>query len=237
MKTNDTNKKSNKRGKFIVIDGGEGSGKTTILKWFAETPFGKKFLITHEPGGTEFADKIRALVLSKEAKEAGAETQFCLMWAARAEHLKKKIIPALAKGVSVISDRFDSSTYAYQIYPVREYSTVLPQGALREFSNGVYGQKAKHLEKLFWQTREVFLRERKPDFYIFLDVEPKVGLQRVAGRKETKTHFDERKLDFHKRVRAGFLEFLKYVPRKIIDANQPIESVKTDFLKCVKMVL
>jgi len=198
-----------------VIDGCEGAGKTAVLKWFAETPFGKKFLITHEPGGTEFADKIRALVLSKEAKEAGAETQFCLMWAARAEHLKKKIIPALAKGVNVISDRFDSSTFAYQIY----------------------GQEAKHLEKLFWLTREVFLRERKPDLYIFLDVEPEVGLERVAGRKETKTHFDEQKLDFHKRVHVGFLEFLKHVPHKMIDANQPIESVKADFLKCVKMVL
>ncbi|TSC67101.1 MAG: dTMP kinase [Parcubacteria group bacterium Gr01-1014_73] len=204
-----------KRGKFIVVDGGEGSGKTTVLKWFAKTPFGKQFLITHEPGGTEFADKIRKLVLSEEAKEAGAETQFGLMWAARAEHLKKKIIPALAKGVSVISDRFDSSTYAYQIY----------------------GQKAKHLEKLFWQTREVFLRDKKPDLYIFLGVEPKIGLERVTDRKETKTHFDERKLEFHKRVCEGFLEFLKHVPHKTIDANQSLKTVKTDFLKCVKMVL
>src|SRR3989338_3519116 len=160
------------KGKFIVIDGGEGSGKTTILKWFAETPVGKKFLITHEPGGTDFADKIRTLVLSKEAARAPAETQFGLMWAARAEHLKHKIIPALKKGVNVISDRFDSSTFAYQIY----------------------GQEAKHLEKIFWQTREVFLRERKPDLYIFLDVEPEVGLERVAKRKEKQTHFDERTL-------------------------------------------
>ena len=201
-----------KRGKFIVIDGGEGSGKTTILKWFAETPVGKNFLITHEPGGTNFADKIRALILSKEAKDAGAETQFGLMWAARAEHLKKKIIPALAKGVNVISDRFDSSTFAYQIY----------------------GQEAKHLERLFWQTREVFLRERKPDFYIFLDVKPEVGLARVASRKEKKAHFDERRLDFHRRVRTGFLEFLKNVPHKIIDANQSMKAVQDDFLNMIK---
>src|SRR3989344_3428467 len=215
MKTNKANQKSNRRGKFIVIDGCEGAGKTTLIKALAKEFSAKKILLTHEPGGTELADKIRTLVLSKEAKDAGAETQFGLMWAARAEHLKKKIIPALAKGVNVISDRFDSSTFAYQIY----------------------GQEAKHLEKLFWQTREVFLRERKPDLYIFLDVEPEVGLERVAGRKETKTHFDEQKLDFHKRVHVGFLEFLKHVPHKMIDANQPIESVKADFLKCVKMVL
>ena len=200
------------KGKFIVIDGGEGSGKTTILKWFAETPFGKKFLITHEPGGTKFADKIRALALSEEATRAPAETQFGLMWAARAEHLKNKIIPALAKGVNVISDRFDSSTFAYQIY----------------------GQEAKHLGKLFWQTREVFLRQQKPDLYIFLDVEPEVGLKRVAGRKETKTHFDERRLDFHRRVRAGFLGFFKNVPHKIIDANQSMKAVQDDFLNMIK---
>jgi len=134
------------------------------------------------------------------------------MWAARAEHLKNKIIPALAKGVSVISDRFDSSTFAYQIY----------------------GQEAKHLEKLFWQTREVFLRERKPDLYIFLDVKPEVGLKRVAGRKEAKTHFDERALAFHQRVRTGFLGFLKNVPHKIIDANQSMKAVQDDFLNMIK---
>ena len=198
-----------------MIDGCEGAGKTAVLKWFAETPFGKKFLITHEPGGTEFADKIRALVLSKEAKEAGAETQFCLMWAARAEHLKKKIIPALAKGVNVISDRFDSSTFAYQIY----------------------GQEAKHLEKLFWLTREVFLRERKPDLYIFLDVEPKVGLKRVAKRKEKQTHFEKRPLVFHRRVREGYKEFFKTVPHVVIDATRPLEAVQGEILQYIQRFL
>ena len=80
-----------------MIDGGEGAGKTAVLKWFAETPLGKKFLITHEPGGTPFADRIRALAFSKEGAKAGAETQFGLMWAARADHLQHKILPALKK--------------------------------------------------------------------------------------------------------------------------------------------
>ena len=204
-----------KHGKFIVVDGGEGAGKTAVLNWFAKTPLGKKFLTTHEPGGTEFADEIRTLALSEKAKETPAETQFGLMWAARAEHLAHKILQALAKGKNVLCDRFDSATFAYQIY----------------------GQKAKRLEKLFWQTREVFLRKCEPDFYIFFDVEPKIGLARVAARKDKKTHFDQRELAFHKQVRTGFLEFLKHVPHKVIDANQRLESVKTDFLKCVKMVL
>lgn len=204
-----------KRGKFVVIDGCEGAGKTTLIKALAERFPAGKVLITHEPGGTEFADKIRALVLSSEAKEAGAETQFGLMWAARAEHLKNKIIPALKKGINVVSDRFDSSTFAYQIY----------------------GQEAKHLEKLFWRTREVFLQKRKPDLYIFLDVKPEVGLGRVAGRKETKTHFDERALDFHRRVRAGFLKFLKHIPYKIIDANQPLKMARDNFFRIIRVEL
>ena len=200
-----------KKGKFIVVDGCEGAGKTTLLKALAKEFSSKKILFTHEPGGTEFADKIRALVLSEEAKEVGAETQFGLMWAARAEHLKRKIIPALKKGITVVSDRFDSSTFAYQIY----------------------GQEAKYLEKLFWLTREIFLRECSPALYIFLDVDPKAGLQRVASRKEKKTHFDEWELAFHKRVRAGFLEFLKNVPHKIINANQSMKVVQDDFLRII----
>lgn len=204
-----------KRGRFIVIDGGEGAGKTAVLKWFAKTALGKKFLITHEPGGTRFADKIRELALSKEAALAGAETQFGLMWAARADHLQHKILPALGKGVNVICDRFDSATYAYQIRA---------QGAL-------------YLENLFWQTREAFLGDAKPDLYIFFDVEPIEGLRRVMNRQGRKTHFDERKLDFHRKVRVGFLEFFKKVSYKIVDANQDLEKVKKDFLECVKMAL
>lgn len=200
-----------KRGKFIVVDGGEGAGKTAVLKWFAEMSLGKKFLITHEPGGTPFADKIRELALSKEAALAGAGTQFGLMWAARMDHLQHKILPVLEKGVDVICDRFDSATYAYQIR----------------------AQDAGHLGKLFWQTREAFLGDAKPDLYIFFDVELTEGLWRVMNRKEKKTHFDERKLDFHKKVHSGFLEFFKKVPHKIIDANQNLDGVKKEFLKII----
>lgn len=207
-----------KRGRFIVIDGCEGAGKTTLIKVLAKEFSAKKVLLTHEPGGTGFADKIRLLVLSKEAKTAGAETQFGLMWAARAEHLKRKIIPALEKGTNVVSDRFDSSTFAYQ----------------------VYGQEDKHLEKLFWRTREVFLRERKPDVYIFLDVLPEVGLARIAENKkrgELLDHFEKRSLDFHQRVREGYKEFFKTVPHTIIDANRPLEAVQEDTFSVIRKYL
>lgn len=214
MKTNDTNRKI-KRGKFIVVDGGEGSGKTTVIKLIPEYFPKNKFILTHEPGGTPFAEKIREIILSDYGKRASAETHFALNWAYRHDHVNNLIKPALAKGVNVINDRCDSSTYAYQIC----------------------AQNGRNLQKLFWQTRKIYFGDTEPDFYIFLDIEPKIGLARVANRKGEKTHFDERKLDFHQKVRKGFKEFLKRVPHKIIDANRPLEEVKADFLFVLEKIL
>jgi len=172
----------------------------------------KSFVATREPGGAPFAEKIRELMISDAAKTARAETQFGLAWAARADHLYNFIIPNLKAGRHVISDRFDSSTYAYQIY----------------------GQGGGELEKLFWQTRAVYLREQKPDLYIFFDVDPKIGMERALSRKGGKTHFDAAPLDYYKRVEKGFIEFFKKVPHAVIDANQPIEKVERDFAVLIK---
>ncbi len=108
--------------------------------------------------------------------------------------------PALEAGVSVICDRFDSSTWAYQIV----------------------GQEQGQLRHLFYKMRQHYLASVEPDRYVILDVRPEVGLARAKGRGETLTHFDERDLDFHRRVSAGFLEFARALPPDqvtIIDAN------------------
>jgi len=203
-----------KKGKFIVIEGGEGSGKTTIVKLIKETF--PSLVVTREPGGSPFAEKIRSLILSSDAKDADANTQFGLFWAARADHVKNTIIPALQKGISVISDRFDSSSFAYQIY----------------------GQENQHLKKLFFQVRKIYLGNCIPDIYIFLDVDPKEGLKRRANEKGyDKNHFDERNLDFHIRIREGFLEFLKNVSHVVINANLSLEKVKAESLKKIKSIL
>lgn len=205
-----------RKSKFIVVDGCEGAGKTTMVKKLADFLSAGVFKITHEPGGTAYGEEIRQLILySPHAKTSSAETQFGLHWAQRADHLKNFIIPTLNQGVNVISDRFDSSTYAYQIY----------------------GQEAKYLKQLFFEVRKVYLRECKPDLYVFFDVLPEEGLKRVALRKEQTTHFDERRIEFHVRVREGFLEFLKTVPHVIIDANQSVEVVERDFLAQMKKTL
>ena len=204
------------KGKFIVIDGGEGSGKSTLMKFLPEIFSDQKFLATREPGGSVFAEEIRNLMLThSESHSASPETQFGLVWGARHDHLTKKIIPALEQGINVFSDRFDSSTFAYQIY----------------------GQGAPQLEKLFWKIRKIYLRECRPNLYIFLDVEPAEGLRRVANRRKTLNHFDKRHLSFHKRIRDGYLKFMKKTPSIIIDTNGTVEEAKNRFFEVVRKAL
>jgi dTMP kinase len=204
-----------KKGKFIVLDGCEGAGKTTLIQNLKSQMKGLAVTTTHEPGGTPFADAIRKLILSDKSREAEVETLFALMWGARAEHMRKKIIPILDQGGCVLCDRFDSSTYAYQ----------------------VIAQKAKHLEKLFWIIRENYLGRYKPDLYIFLDVDPEIGLKRISKRKGKKTHFDNRDIEFHKLVHKGFKMFLKKVPHIVIDSNKSIIDVRDDVFRVVKNLI
>lgn len=202
-----------KRGKFIVVDGGEGSGKSKLMKSLPEIFPEGKFLATREPGGSPFAEEIRTLMLaSGGSAAASAESQFGLIWAARHDHLTKTIIPALEQGINVISDRFDSSTYAYQIF----------------------GQETPQLEKLFWEIREVYLRVQKPDLYVFLDVPPELGLQRVAKRTKSADHFDQRALSFHQRIYEGFQAFLKHVPHRVVDTGKTLEESKRQFFEVMR---
>ena len=206
----------NKRGKFIVLEGGEGAGKSSQLRDLKEL-YGDKIIVTREPGGTPYAEEIRYVILkSDHAGQADAKTHFALFWAGRADHLKNKIIPALEDGINVISDRFDSSTFAYQIY----------------------GQEAKELEEFFWQMRDFYLNDIKPDVYIYLDVSAEEGLRRKSFQSNDEiNHFDKRKVDFHNRMREGFIEFFKKVPNVMIDANPAKEDVKKNIMKAIDKIL
>ena len=209
-----------KKGLFIVLDGGEGCGKSTLLK-MARKFYGKRMTVSREPGGSPFAEEIRDLILDKNdtgwAGKADGKTMFALFWAARADHMKNTIIPALnKKGRIVVSDRFDSSTYAYQIE----------------------AQGVRELEDVFWLMRKRYLGQFKPDIYIYLDVRPEVGLARKNKQKnEKKNHFDKKKLDFHYRLREGFKEFLSLknhgIRSVIINAENSKEQVFKDFQKII----
>jgi dTMP kinase len=200
------------RGKFIVIEGGDGAGKSTQMKLLAEY-FGEKLVLTREPGGTEYAEAIRELALKHSlAGNADGKTLFMLMWGSRAEHMNHLVTPSVQEGKIVISDRFDSSTFAYNIC----------------------AQEQESLKEYFWQTRQTILGEYIPDLYIYLDLDPEIGEARLAGRDEDKNHFDQRSLDFKNKVRAGFFEFFEHVPHAIIDATQTKEKMFEDILEVLK---
>jgi dTMP kinase len=203
-----------KRPMFIAVEGGEGSGKTSLVREL-RTEFGRQILVTREPGGSPYGETIRnAAIKDPLAKWTPPETTLCLMFAARFDHIHNLISPTLEEGRPVVTDRFDASSYAYN----------------------VWGQSDGVMEKLFWD-----LRDRMavlPDLYVFVDVDPETGLRRVADRNQTLLagydHFDDRQVDFHEKVRAGYKKFIKKVPHEIIDANRPFEEVKKDFLKLIK---
>lgn len=201
------------KGTFIVLDGGEGAGKGTVAKAVVEK-LGWAAVHTREPGGTPYAEEIRKMILSDYAKLSDAETQFALFWAARRENIKHKIIPALQEGKIVICERFDSSTYAYQIV----------------------AQEQRQLENLFWEIRDVFLGEYLPDAYILLDIEPELGLRRVRPEFDNQLdHFETRKLDYHTKVNKGLREFVQQKVQNghVIDASQSLDTVMRDVSQLV----
>lgn len=204
-----------RKGKFIVLEGSEGAGKTSQLKKIAEY-FGDDVVITREPGGTPFAEEIREVMLNSEhAGQADAKTHFALIWASRADHLKNKIIPALAEGKTVISDRFDSSTYAYQIF----------------------GQEAEHLKDDFHKFREFFVGDCTPDLYIYMDVDVETGLSRKqVNQKDELNHFDNRKMDFFDRMKRGYVEFMEIVPSVVIDASPDFDTVTKSLIEAIESV-
>ncbi|MGB3922062.1 MAG: dTMP kinase [Minisyncoccia bacterium] len=202
-----------KQGNFIVLDGGEGAGKGTILQRLKAVFPPPKVLFTREPGGSIFADDIRKLILSDKGKMADAATMLLLFSAARRDHSYNTIKPAISSGKHVVSDRFDFSSWAYQ----------------------VYAQENDELREPFWLLREIVV-PIKPSLYLLLDVEPEEGLRRAKARGE-RNHFDRRDIEFHADVRDGYHDFLKLVEDEthtaIIDANRPIDQVFKDVLKAV----
>lgn len=184
----------NRNGKFIVLEGGEGAGKGVVMEDLRRRLVGRDDVIfTREPGGTPMAEKIRELVLSKGNDGILPITELFLFCAARAQHVSELIKPALDADKIVICDRFEDSTKAYQIF----------------------GRQQPDLLRYFNELNETAKQGIKPDVVIYLDVEPEVGLERKAKSKDGHcTRFDAEKLDFHKRVRAGYLQLFKQKTNK-----------------------
>lgn len=193
------------RGKFISLEGGEGSGKTTAIRFIQEwlDVSGIPYLMTREPGGTPLAEEIRQLILTPRDEAVNNVTELLLVFAARAQHLSEKIQPALEKGTWVISDRFLDSSYVYQ-GKARGGGLVM----LDQLSAWVVG-------------------DNKPDATLLLDIAVEVGQERVVQRQH-QDRLDKESLAFHQKVRDGFLERASADPEriKIVDASLSLEAVK-----------
>jgi len=195
------------RGRFITLDGAEGVGKSTqmqALREFLERR-GVPLLVTREPGGTPVAEAIRELLLSRDHPAMHPDTELLLMFAARAEHLRTRILPALEAGTWVLCDRFTDATYAYQ-------------GGGR----GLDMARIAVLED--WVQGPV-----RPDLTLLLDVDVHTGLARARGRGEA-DRFEQEAVEFFERVRNAYLDRAKAEPGRyrVIDAGQSMESVTRD---------
>lgn len=171
-----------KRGQFVVFEGPEGGGKSTQLKQLANElqRAGVAVEVTREPGGTPLAERIRALLVTPDEQGMDSITELLLIFAARAEHLKRKIEPALASGKWVLCDRFTDSTYAYQ-------------GAGRGLDVNVIAA----LEKLVQQSF-------RPDWVVVLDISIEQGMAR-ANKRGALDRFEQEQQVFFERIRADYL--------------------------------
>lgn len=197
----------NKKGKFIVFEGGEGSGKTSALDYLKEELSGHRIIFTREPGGTPTAEQIRNLVLSRKVQlndPLDERAELGLFGAARIQHIERVIKPALKQGMHVICDRFSASTYAYQVFAAQRSDLEGIFAILDEIFRGARIQKGK-LEGAL-----------EPDLYILMDVDPEVGLARSAKRGDT-NKFEDKLIEFHEQVRNGFFSYLSAKSHKVIN--------------------
>lgn len=197
-------------GKFIVIDGMDGSGKGTQLKLLQAWLKDKLVVFTREPGGTPKAEEIREMLLKQGGPKSTSLTDAFMFWAARASHIEDCVGPALASGSHVISDRYDSSTFAFQIFGERHGDT-----ALLSIFDAV--------RSALIASNEFF----RPDCYIFLDLPAEVAhTRRAHDATQAKTRFDIQPLEYHERVRIGFQEFeRRYENAHLVSADQAPEAV------------
>lgn len=204
------------QGVFIVIDGLGGLGKSTQIEMLKKR-LGERAVFTYEPGGTPHADKLRAFVRSVDGPEPAPLMDFFVFWAARADHIAKKIEPAVKAGKIVVSDRLDSSTFAMQ----------------------VRGDQNKAWEKFFWECRKYTLGKTEPDAYIIIDGSVELAKERRGDRSKTEDRFDERADEYQNRIRKGFLEFAKNMGRKghIVHAAKTPEEVREQIWKIVSKVI
>lgn len=205
------------KGLMIVVDGSNGAGKGTCLRDIEAylKDQGLEAVMTREPGGTAIGEQIREILLDKSAVEMCDVTELMLFAAARAQHVRQKIIPAISAGKVVVSDRFDSATISFQ-----HYARGLDLGLIKNLN-------------------DIAVAGLKPDFTIVLDLDPEVGLQRVASRGSDFDRMEKENLQFLERARQGYIEQALADPQRFatVDASQSFDQVRHQVLNLVEKVI
>lgn len=192
-------------GRFITLEGGEGAGKSTqigrLKSWLEGR--GHRVLTTREPGGSPGGEMIRKLLVEGPVERWDGTTEALLHFAARRDHLRSTVWPALTRGDWVISDRFADSTLAYQGY-----------------GHGID-------RAIFEQLYEVAVGDFRPDLTLILDLPVEIGLQRAAARRGSETRYESLPNNFHARVHRGFLEIAAREPKRcvVIDATGTVQGI------------
>ena len=202
------------KGKFITFEGSEGSGKSTqieLAQQYLESK-GKNVLFLREPGGVKISENIRNILLDTETKDMTDECETLLYMAARAQLVSEIIIPALNSGKVILCDRFLDSTVAYQGY-----------------GNGVNIEKIKNIGEFVTQGFY-------PDLTFLFDLNVEEGFARI---KRSKDRIEQRGVDYHSRVRSGYLEIAKSEPDrvKLIDARKSKEEIQSVVQKHIDQLL
>ena len=204
------------RGKFITLEGGEGVGKTTNLAFIKGylQQHNVPVVVTREPGGTVLAEKIRHLLLDNDSETISEPAELLLIFAARAQHIKHVIEPALAQGAWVLSDRFTDATYAYQ-----------------------GGGRNMRISTIEW-LENLVQGSLRPDLTLLLDAPVEIGLER-AQKRAAFDRFESEKISFFEQVRRAYLLQLELHPEriKLIKANQPLVDVQSALINVIHPLL
>lgn len=200
------------RGAFITVEGVEGVGKSTCLAAIESClrESGHSVLVTREPGGTTLGERVRELILDEHDGGLSGQVEALLIFAARARHLQRIIVPALAEGRWVVCDRFTDATYAYQ--------------------GGGRGVDRHALDVMAQMVQEGL----EPDLTLLLDAPVDVGLGRISEREHDR--FEKEDFGFFERVRRSYLEIAALAPQRIrtINADRPLDVVTRDLLNVLQ---
>lgn len=204
------------RGKFITIEGTDGSGKSTQIELLMDylRKKGADVIFTREPGGTQISEKIREIILDVNNSEMTGITEALLYAAARSQHVEEKIIPALEAGKIIICDRFVDSSIAYQ-------------GAAR----GLGAEKIMGIN-------EAALHGIMPDMTLFFDLSPEKGILRKKNERAL-DRLEKEKMDFHEKVYEGYKNLCKKYTERIkpIDADRSIDEVHSEVIEVIDGLL